>query len=87
MTLNEFCGKLTGVRRNGPGWMGRCPAHAEATDRRILLKCFAGCETGAVLARPGLTERDLFPDRASGHVGRLRTSYDNTIHARERKNP
>ena len=55
--------------RNG-SWTARCPAHAdkgpslairEADDGRILLHCFAGCETAAVLGAVGMDMTDLFP--------------------------
>jgi hypothetical protein len=36
---------------------------AEGDDGRILLRCHAGCETGAILAELGLELRDLFPDQ------------------------
>ena len=59
-------------RRSGRSWMARCPAHedqtpslsiAETVDGKVLLKCWAGCPTEAVLAALGLCWSDLFPDR------------------------
>jgi hypothetical protein len=58
------------ARRNGKGWIAKCPAHddrepslsiSEGNDGRALLKCLAGCDTGDVLAALGMTWRDLFP--------------------------
>ena len=55
--------------RNG-SWTARCPAHAdkgpslavrETDDGRILVHCFAGCETANVLGAVGLDMTDLFP--------------------------
>jgi hypothetical protein len=63
--------RLDGVRAAGPGrWIAKCPAHDDGrpslsirdTDGRVLVHCFAGCETGAVLAAVGLQFRDLFDE-------------------------
>lgn len=57
--------------------MARCPAHGggkertrslsvrEADSGAVLLHCFSGCETAAVVAAIGLRLEDLFPPRAS----------------------
>ncbi|MGE5593428.1 MAG: hypothetical protein ACM3X3_07075 [Betaproteobacteria bacterium] len=68
--------RLQGVRRTGEGrWLARCPAHndthpslsvREASDGKVLLRCWAGCDSGQVLAALGLSWRDLFPDGARG---------------------
>lgn len=67
---------LDGVRvttRNA--WMARCPAHSDRSpslcvkavgDGRILLHCFAGCDTAQILSKLGLTLSDLFPERLEG---------------------
>lgn len=64
----EVVGKALGGRRNGHGWLCRCPAHDDrtpslsvATGRggRLLLTCFAGCEATDILAelrRRGILE-------------------------------
>lgn len=66
--------KLEKVKRSGRGWTGRCPAHedknpslsiAEGQDGRALVKCHAGCSTGAICAAVGLKVSDLFPQ--NGH--------------------
>jgi len=55
--------------RNG-SWTARCPAHndkgpslavRETEDGRVLVHCFAGCETASVLGSIGLDMTDLFP--------------------------
>ncbi len=60
---------LDGVRQTAPAkWRARCPAHGGKSaslaiadvDGRVLVKCFAGCATGDVLASLGLTFSDLF---------------------------
>jgi len=63
--------KLPDVKRNGNGWMARCPAHddgraslsvAVGDDGRALVHCHAGCTTEAVVAALGLTLADLMAD-------------------------
>jgi hypothetical protein len=67
--------RLDGVKAAGAGrWMARCPAHNDGraslsirdTDGRVLVHCFAGCDTRAVLGALGLEFRDLF-DAPLGH--------------------
>lgn len=50
-------------------WQAKCPAHPdkspslainEGRDGRVLVRCWAGCETGDILAALNLTMRDLF---------------------------
>jgi hypothetical protein len=75
---------LEGVRPNGrEKYMARCPAHADRSpslsiwlkdDGRILLKCFAGCDTEAVLTAMGLTFRDVMPERV-GEFSRERPAF------------
>lgn len=65
--------RLDKVKENGLGrWLACCPAHQdrspslavrETSDGTILMKCFAGCPTGGVLAAIGLELKDLFPQR------------------------
>ena len=68
-TIEELLQKLQGVHTNGSGWMACCPAHDDSTPSlsinqgevgRVLLKCFAGCPTEAVVAALGMKMRDLF---------------------------
>jgi len=72
MTLSEFIERvpLEGLRRTGDGYLARCPAHddhhpslsiAKGRDGRILLHCWAGCSTAAVLAALRVSWADLFP--------------------------
>lgn len=70
--------RLEAVRRTGEGrWLARCPAHddknpslsiREADDGRVLLRCWAGCETAAVVGAVGLRMSDLF-DRPLSNAG------------------
>jgi hypothetical protein len=69
---NLILDRLEGVADRGAGrWVARCPAHedrhpslsiVDAGDK-LLLKCFAECETAAVLAAIGLDWSDLYPPR------------------------
>lgn len=85
MTAAEFLERLEGVQKDGAGWKALCPGHAdkrpslgvlEGTDGQIVLRCRAGCETGAVLAELGLEMRDLFPRKINGKgTGEVRYRY------------
>ena len=73
MTIETLIFRLDGVKETGPGkYLSRCPSHddrspslaiKEEGDGRILLHCFAGCETENVLAAIGLTFTDIMPAR------------------------
>lgn len=77
MGVNHLLGKLDGVKRVAADkWVACCPAHADKNpslairvlnDGRILLKCFAGCDVGEVVAAMGLELSDLFPPRPTSH--------------------
>lgn len=64
--------RLQGVRSTGKDrWIARCPSHADRSpsltvralaDGRILLHCFASCDTQAVLDAMGIAFGDLFPE-------------------------
>lgn len=76
MTAPELLSRLDGVRSRGAGkWSARCPFHqdnspslsiGEGADR-ILLHCFALCETPDIVAALGLTMADLFFDTPCRH--------------------
>jgi hypothetical protein len=68
MNLREILPRLSGVRKGGQGFAAKCPAHddqkqslnlAEANGR-VLVKCYAGCDTMSVVSALGLTWQDLF---------------------------
>lgn len=77
--LQRVLDRLSAVKDNGSGaYKALCPAHedrtpslsiAEGEDGRILIKCFAGCPTEAVVERLGLTMRDLFERRDAERGG------------------
>lgn len=67
--------RLEDVRKHGTGqYMSKCPAHQDRSpslslyfhnDGRILIHCFAGCQTSDILAAIGLSMTDLFPEPLS----------------------
>ena len=67
MFLENFLQKLENVKPHGDGFMARCPAHDDGKNslsvkqsgKKILVKCFAGCDTAAILSKLGLAMRDL----------------------------
>ena len=77
MTAEELLPRLDGVRPGSKGWIARCPAHEDrhaslsvciGDEGRTLLKCFAGCENGAIVNALGLTMADLMPKRDGARV-------------------
>jgi hypothetical protein len=68
--IDRVLEKLDGVKPAGhERWMALCPSHDDrqrslsltiGTDRRVLMKCHAGCDSRAVVAALGLTMAELF---------------------------
>ncbi|MGH3469209.1 MAG: hypothetical protein ACRDQF_15925 [Thermocrispum sp.] len=64
----ELLAHFAKPRKNGDGWLVRCPLHADTTpslsirmgDSGWLLHDFAGCATVDILAAAGLKWDDLF---------------------------
>ncbi len=70
MEIREFTSLLKKIKRQKDGYIACCPAHDDKTpslsiksaeDGKILLHCFAGCDTSSILSTMKLTESDLFP--------------------------
>lgn len=70
--LQTFLEVLEGAKKCGSGWSAPCPGHedrraslsiGEGSDGRVLLHCFAGCETEDIVKAAGLTMGDLFPEK------------------------
>ena len=70
--VENLISRLDKVKGRNGSWTARCPAHAdngpslavrEGEDGRVLLHCFAGCETANVLGAVGMDMTDLFPER------------------------
>jgi hypothetical protein len=82
--------RLNGVTSTGPDqWMARCPAHddrdpslsvRDAGDR-LLVHCFAGCPTEAVMRTLGLRMADLFASSSAA------PSHPSTQHRHSPKIP
>lgn len=71
MKYPDFLERFEKKVKTTAGYNVICPAHADRTpslqvccagDGKILLKCFAGCTTEAVVGALGLKMSDLFPD-------------------------
>ena len=68
MNTQGVLDRLEHVTGGNGKWMALCPAHKDRspslaineTDERLLLHCFAGCETKYVAAAVGLDMSDLF---------------------------
>lgn len=82
MSAEKLLERLDGVRRTGADkWRARCPAHAGRSlslsiaerEGRTLVRCFAGCETEAVLGVVGLSFADLY-DKPLGEHPPLRSA-------------
>ena len=61
--------RLANVKNSGAGWMASCPAHGghdcltiNEKDGRVLVHCFAGCDTRDVVEAVDLRLSDLFAD-------------------------
>lgn len=77
MSIETLLSRLNKVKRTGNGkWMCQCSAHQDKTaslvitdngDGRILLNCFAGCDTYSILRSVGLDWADVMPDNAISH--------------------
>ena len=73
MNAEALLSRLDKVRQTGHGqYIACCPAHddrspslavTEKDDGRVLLWCFAGCETADVLYSVGLEFHDVMPER------------------------
>ena len=87
MTIDEVAKRFDDAKKVGNGYKAKCPCHDDANASlsiseggggRILVKCFAGCDTNAVLAAKGLKMQDLFndPGRRGGTMPREVANYD-----------
>jgi len=78
MNLQKILNNLQKVKRTSDGkYIACCPAHNDRTaslaindngDGRILLNCFAGCDTYSILNAIGLDWSDVMPESAIGHT-------------------
>lgn len=73
MNIDKLLSRLDKVKTlKGGKYLARCPAHDDKSPSlaikcvdgdKILLKCWSGCDTQAILSAIGLTFSDLFPER------------------------
>ena len=73
MSVDKLLNGLQKVKRTGnSSWMACCPAHDDRSpslsikdngDGKLMLKCFAGCETIDVLGAIGLDWDDVMPPK------------------------
>jgi putative DNA primase/helicase len=83
VTTPQLLERLQAVRRNGSGWIARCPAHEDRNpslsvnekDAKLLLHCHAGCTVESICAALSLTVSDLFTDPPNS-TPRIATEYD-----------
>jgi hypothetical protein len=76
--IENLLSRLEGVKRTAANkWLAKCPLHDDrhasfgvklTDDGAILMHCFAGCDTGAILAVIGLSFCDLFPPRSAHDI-------------------
>ena len=87
MSLSILLAHLDGIKETAHGkYVARCPSHddrspslaiKECGDGRVLIHCFAGCETEDVLSAVGLTFADVMPERLPEHRYRsLKPAFD-----------
>ena len=69
MNVEAVLARLEGARRNGSGYIARCPAHEdrlpslsirEGEAGRVLLHCFAGCTAESICGALRIGVSDLF---------------------------
>lgn len=68
MILEDFLDLLDDVKPGGNGYVARCPSHEDReaslgvteSDGKILVSCYAGCQTEDVLHELDLTFSDLY---------------------------
>lgn len=70
LTLSSFLSRFTEIEDEADGYVVICPSHADhspslrvaynARDKKVALKCRAGCKVAAVVKDLGLTMADLF---------------------------
>jgi hypothetical protein len=84
MRLSEVLDRLAKVRGKNGRYTASCPAHEdkspslalrELDDGRILMHCFGGCSTDAVLGAIGLDMTDLFPDKVDSAAAPVRNPF------------
>jgi hypothetical protein len=73
MQIAEILPKLENPKKTNAGFVALCPAHFDdkqslsvaESGGKILLKCFAGCQTEYIVSALGLEMKDLFAETLS----------------------
>lgn len=74
--LDKVLSRLPDHRKDGNGFKAKCPTHDDQNpslsigsgeDGKVLVKCWAGCPTEAIVESLGLTMQDLFDDVSADH--------------------
>jgi len=68
--IDRILERLSSVKQSGAGFTALCPAHDDKArslsvaekDGKIIIHCFTGCTTDAVIKALGMEWSDLFPD-------------------------
>src|SRR5688572_6911374 len=96
MTFSEVLKHFPNARKNGSGYVSRCPVHEPDGERHnpslslkpgdnggTVIHCHAGCAKKDIVAAVGLTMADLMPERnGNGQSGkRIVATYDYTDEA------
>jgi len=84
MTLDQFLELLEGVRKQGAGYIARCPAHEDReaslsvydSDDKIGLTCHAGCDNADIVTALGITWSDLWYKPKGRDLGEPEKVYD-----------
>ena len=71
--LDDVLGRLKNVKKIANGYMTKCPIHGDDKQSlsitevggKVLMKCFAGCETEAIVDAIGMKMKDLFEGSGS----------------------
>lgn len=93
--IETILSKLPDAKRNGGGWISRCPGHDDrraslsigvGDDGRVLIHCHAGCKPEAIVTALGLKMADLMPaDRKRSGRSKRRTPASKTTRAKGSK--
>lgn len=85
--VNNILSRLDGVKEIKPDrWKAICPGHDDRNpslsigrgdDGRVLLKCWSGCESGAIVDAIGLDLKDLFLQPIKCHKPGKQRLYPN----------
>lgn len=73
--IEKVLSRLDGVKKQGTGFMSRCPAHDDRKaslsvslgkdGETVVMKCFAGCDNRDIAKAAGFELRDLFPPKVT----------------------